>query len=340
MQTTVSFPGLGIGEFTMDRVAIHLTESWNIYWYAILIVCGMIGAFIHANIRTRQEGIKDDDIFDVGIFTVLIGVIGARLYYVIFDAMEHPGHYKTFLDVIAMWNGGLAIYGGIIGGATAIAVVCALKKLNTLKVMDCIAPGVMLAQALGRWGNFVNGEAHGGVVTEGHPLYFLRMGLYEGGQLQYFHPTFLYESLWNLVGFALITVFYRKKRFNGQLLCAYAAWYGFGRMFIEGLRTDSLYWGPLRVSQVIGAVCFVVGTACFVAGLILTKKGMFTKWLAVRWGAPVLAEGEATQAEATPDEAYTPVFSGVSVEEPTDTADESPDEPTDTPTEPTDTQKE
>ncbi len=341
MQTTVSFPGLGIGEFTMDRVAVHLTENWNIYWYAIFIVLGMIGAFVHAYIRVKQEGIKEDDIFDVGIFTVLIGVMGARLYYVIFDALENPGRYKSFFDVIAIWNGGLAIYGGIIGGAAAIAVVCALKKINTLKVMDTIAPGVMLAQAMGRWGNFVNGEAHGGVVHEGHPLYFLRMGLYEGGQMQYFHPTFLYESLWNLIGFAIITVLYRKKKFNGQILCAYAAWYGFGRMFIEGLRTDSLYWGPFRISQVIGAVCFVVGAACLIAGWILAKKGIGHKWLAVRWATPALAEGESAAEEPAPAEDYTPVFTHASTDEPdesdpltedTDAPDKSP-ENTDTPKE-------
>ncbi len=342
MQTTVSFPGLGIGEFTMDRVAIHITDTWNIYWYAIFIVCGMIGAFAHAYLRTRREGIKEDDIFDVGIWTVLIGVVGARLYYVIFDAMERPENYKSFMDVIAMWEGGLAIYGGIIGGATAIAVVCAIKKINTLAVMDCIAPGVMLAQAMGRWGNFVNGEAHGGVVPEGHPLYFLRMGLYEGGQMQYFHPTFLYESLWNLTGFVLITIFYRKKKFNGQILCAYAAWYGFGRMFIEALRTDSLYWGPFRVSQVIGVICFVVGAACFVAGLILMRKGIFSTWLTVRWGTPVIADGDATDKSAVPADDYTPVFSHASMDEPeeaTSASEEDTDTP-DTPPENTDTSKE
>ena len=263
---------------------------------------------------------------------MLFGVIGARLYYVIFDALENPGYYKTFVDVIAMWRGGLAIYGGIIGGAAAIAVVCAVKKINTLKVMDCIAPGVMLAQAMGRWGNFVNGEAHGGVVSESSLLYFLRMGLYENGQMQYFHPTFLYESLWNLVGFALITAFYRKKKFNGQILCSYVAWYGFGRMFIEGLRTDSLYWGPFRISQVIGAVCFIVGTACLVAGFILSRRGMWDKWLKVSWAQPAIARVDAE--ESAPADDYTPVFT-VPTEEESDETDES-----DTPTEPFDTPKE
>ncbi len=346
MQTTVSFPGLGIGEFTMDRAAFHITENWAVYWYAIFIVCGMIGAFIHAYIRVKQEGIREDDILDVGLWTIFVGVIGARLYYVLFDFMDRPDHYQSFTDVIAIWNGGLAIYGGIIAGATAIAVVCAMKKINTLKVMDCIAPGVMLAQAMGRWGNFVNGEAHGGVVSEGHPLYFLRMGLYEGGRMQYFHPTFLYESLWNLAGFALITVFYRKKKFNGQILCAYAAWYGFGRMFIEGLRTDSLWWGPFRVSQLIGAICFIVGTACLIAGLILSKKGMLDKWLTVRWAGTVRLTVESAEGELDSAEDYTPVFTRAlseKTEKVTDMVDEFPDTPaenTDIPTENTDIPKE
>ncbi len=293
MNTTISFPGLGIEEFTVSRVALSLTDDWKIYWYGVIIMLGVIVAAIHAYLRTRQEGITADDIMDVGIWTVLCGVVGARLYYVIFDYIDRPQNYKSFKDFIAVWEGGLAIYGGIIAGTLAILIVTRIKKINTLQVMDTVAPGVMIAQAIGRWGNFFNGEAHGGVVPENSPLYFLRMGLYENGRMQYFHPTFLYESLWNIVGFTLITIFYRKKKFNGQVTLAYFAWYGFGRMFIEALRTDSLWLipGVVRVSQLIGGICFIAGVGLMILCLSLVKKGIGTQWLAVQWASSVPVEG-------------------------------------------------
>ncbi len=297
MNTTMSFPGLGIGEFTVDRVAFSLFGK-EVYWYGIILTLGIVVAFVHAYLRAKDEGIKGDDILDIGIWTVLCGVLGARLYYVIFDYLERPENYKSFVDFIAIWNGGIAIYGSLIGGALAVFFVTRRKKLNTLCVMDAIAPGVMLAQAIGRWGNFVNGEAHGGIVSEGSPLYFLRMGLVEGGEMQYVHPTFLYESAWNVVGFVLITIFYRKKKFNGQVLMAYAAWYGLGRMFIEGLRTDSLMLGPIRISQLIGAVCFLAGVGMMIFCLYLTRRGKGDKWLKVM-GACVTANG--APAEETTD---------------------------------------
>ncbi len=281
--TTVSFPGLGIDEFTVSRVAFSLFGK-DIYWYGVIIALGMMVAFVHAYLRTKQEGISADDILDVGIWTILVGVIGARLYYVL--TTLDTGNYKNLIDVIAVWDGGLAIYGGIIGGASAIAVVCALKKINTLKAMDTIAPGVMIAQAMGRWGNFFNGEAFGYEVSPDSFLYRFRMGLvsdYTGNTMKYYHPTFLYESVWNIVGFILITCLYRKKRFNGQVTLAYFAWYGFGRMFIEGLRTDSLYVGPFRISQVVGALCFVVGVTLMVIGWVFRSRGKFDRWLEVRW---------------------------------------------------------
>ena len=295
MSTTVSFPGLGIGEFTLDREAFNLFGK-PVYWYGVIIMLGIVAAFIHVIIRSKREGFTTDDVMDLGIFTVLFGVLGARLYYVLTTLNEHE--YKTFIDVIAVWEGGLAIYGGIIAGCTALVLTAAHKKINPLKVMDATGPGVMLAQAIGRWGNFVNGEAFGYEVAEGSALYPFRMGLISdytntGSVMHFYHPTFLYESVWNIVGFIIISFLYRKKKFNGQVALMYFAWYGFGRMFIEGLRTDSLYVGPFRISQVVGAVCFVVGTALIVAGMILVNKGKLDKWLTVRWAEPVLAEGEA-----------------------------------------------
>ena len=279
MSTTVSFPGLGIGEFSVDRVAIDLFGK-PIYWYGVIIMLGIVAAFIHALLRSKQEGVKGDDILDVGIFTVLFGVLGARLYYVLTTLDSHQ--YKSFIDVIAVWEGGLAIYGGIIAGCAAVVLTCLYKKLNPLKVTDAVAPGVGLAQAIGRWGNFMNGEAFGYEVAEDSLLYPFRMGLIsdytEGTTMRYYHPTFLYESLWNIVGFVIITLLYRKKKFNGQITLMYFTWYGFGRMFIEGLRTDSLYLlesllgKTIRVSQLVAAICVVVGIILLTVFGIRTKK--------------------------------------------------------------------
>ena len=304
MSTIVSFPGLGIGEFSLDRVAFHIFGK-PVYWYGVIIMLGIVAAFIHVIVRSKREGFTVDDVMDLGIFTVLFGVLGARLYYVVTTLDSHE--YKTFLDVIAIWEGGLAIYGGIIGGCAALVLTAARKKINPLKVMDAVAPGVMLAQAIGRWGNFMNGEAFGYEVAEGSALYPFRMGLisdytHTGNEMHFYHPTFLYESVWNVVGFIIISFLYRKKKFNGQIALMYFAWYGFGRMFIEGLRTDSLYVGPFRISQVVGGICFVAGVALIIAGMILVSKGKLDKWLTVRWAEPVLAQGQ-TEAEPETDDA-------------------------------------
>lgn len=268
-QITISFPGLGIEDFSVSKVAFSI-GSLEIRWYGIIITLGMVAAVLYATYRAKQKGIKFDDMLDMALFTILFGVIGARLYYVIFY-----GNVHSFYDVIAIWEGGLAIYGGIIGGVLAIYGVCRYKKMNFFGMADMIGPGVMLAQAMGRWGNFFNGEAYGSIVPEGSPLYFLRMGLYphphdyhEIAGMIYVHPTFLYESIWNIFGFVLINVFYKKKKFDGEVALWYFAWYGFGRMFIEGLRTDSLMLGPFRISQLIGLLCFVAGTALMIWGRI------------------------------------------------------------------------
>jgi phosphatidylglycerol:prolipoprotein diacylglycerol transferase len=164
--------------------------------------------------------------------------------------------------MISIWNGGLAIYGAVIAGAITIFIVCKIKKLNPIKMLDATAPAVMIGQIIGRWGNFCNGEAFGEELVEGNWLYFIRMGLNSGNTgytTMMVHPTFLYESLWNLVGYAIIHFLYKKKKFDGQVVLMYVTWYGFGRMLIEGLRTDSLYIGVFRISQVVGFFWFVLG---------------------------------------------------------------------------------
>lgn len=260
----LAFPGLGIKEFTLNKVAFEVPLLGEVRWYGIFITLGMVLAFVYAWYRGKGNKIILDDILDMGLFAIIFGVIGARLYYVIMTVNEY--NYDSFIDVIAIWNGGLAIYGGIIAGAIAVFCVAKYKKLKFSLCADTILPGVMIAQALGRWGNFFNGEAYGGVVSENSFLYFLRMGIYPNNipgvsGMAYVHPTFFYESFWNVIGFILINIFYKKKVFDGEVALWYVTWYGFGRMLIEGLRTDSLYIGPFRISQVIGFLCFIVGAS-------------------------------------------------------------------------------
>ncbi len=246
MENKIAFPGLGIEEFTLDRVAFTIFGR-DVAWYGVIIAIGMIVAVGYIMWRTTQyKGIKPDDVIDFALFVIVFGVIGARLYYVIFDPTPN---YHSFIDVIAIWEGGLAIYGGIIAGAATAIVVCLVKKIRIPCFFDMLAPAVMIAQSIGRWGNFVNGEAYGGVTD-----IFIRMEL--NGVCV--HPTFLYESLWNLLGFILLNIFYKKRKFDGQIVLGYLAWYGLGRGFIEGLRTDSLYIGSLRVSQLVGFLSFAL----------------------------------------------------------------------------------
>ena len=297
---TISFPGLGIDNFNLKSVAFTLFGKFEVRWYGLIITTGIILAIAYAAYRFKQEKVSFDDLVDMAIFAILFGIIGARAYYVLTSLEE----YHSFYDVIAIWEGGIAIYGALIGGGLAIFGVCKYKKIPFLKVFDAVAPGVMIAQTLGRWGNFCNGEAFGERVAEGHPLYFLRMGLISPNTVQdfktfsmvYVHPTFLYESLWNLIGFILINIFYKKKKFDGQIFFTYISWYGFGRMFIELLRTDSLYVGPIRISSLVGFLCFVVGLTFIIYKLVkINKQGK----------EPVLAEDAAEAIQET--EEYTDV---------------------------------
>ena len=273
---TVAFPGLGIENFEVNPVAFTLFNKIEVRWYGIIITLGIILAFSYCAFRAKQEKISFDNLLDIAIFTVIFGIVGARLYYVLTSLDK----YDSLYSMIAIWEGGLAIYGGLIAGALTIFLVCRYKKIKVMKMFDSVAPGVMIAQALGRWGNFFNGEAYGEEVIEGSFLYFVRMGLIPNiesrTKMFYFHPTFLYESLWNITGFILINALYKKKKFDGQIFYMYIAWYGFGRMLIEGLRTDSLYVGVFRISQVVGFICFVVGSLMLTLNLLKSRRARLT----------------------------------------------------------------
>lgn len=249
----ISFPGFGIGEFKIDSAAFSI-GSIEVAWYAIIITFGMIVAVSYLLFRAKQIGIDSDTVIDYALFTIPIGIIGARLYYVIGDMDS----FHSFYDVINIRSGGLAIYGGIIAGAASVYIISRIKKISFLAFADCCTPGIILAQAIGRWGNFTNGEAFGSETS-----IFCRMGLKNsltGFDFIYVHPTFLYESLWNLAGFIIANIFHKKRKYDGQIFLFVFGWYGLGRMFIEGLRADSLYGSifgiEFRMSQVLAALIF------------------------------------------------------------------------------------
>lgn len=262
----ISFPGLGIEEFEVKRVAFTLFGH-DVMWYGVIITAAIVLAFAYVLWRAKQNSIKSDDIYDLGIFVIIAAIIGARTYYVLTTLDVYS--YDSFIDVIAIWRGGIAIYGAIIGGGIAAVTVAAVKKIKPLLLLDLLAPAVMLGQIIGRWGNFMNAEAHGGETTL--PW---RMGIRNPGSTVtvYVHPTFLYESLWNLIGFIIINILFKRKKFDGQIFYMYIAWYGLGRMYIEGLRTDSLYVGPFRISQLIGGACAIVGSALIIVGLVKNRR--------------------------------------------------------------------
>ena len=320
-KSLISFPGLGIENFELENVLLSIGD-FAVYWYGAIITLGIITAFLYVVFRGKYESISMDDILDIGIWTVVCGVIGARLYYVLTKLemfLPKPFDFFKFMgNIFNLRSGGLGIYGGIIAGALAIVIVTRIKKINTLKLLDMAAPAVMIAQSMGRWGNFFNGEAFGGIISESHPLYFMRMGIvstnsildFGTNQMVYVHPTFLYESWWNLVGFIIINIFYKKKKFNGQVACMYLAWYGFGRFFIEALRTDSLYipGTELRISQVVGMACFIIFGALLIGGFVYARKygkgdvvrNKLDEWLEPSLVTPVFfakKKAEATESE-------------------------------------------
>lgn len=279
----VSFPGFGIGPFEINSTAFTLFGH-PVAWYGIIIALGMVTAFFVAVFWAKYEGISSDDMIDLSLFILIFSIIGARLYYVVFkfgDFLVTDGGFwhnvgGTLYNIIAIWNGGLGFYGGLIFGLIVAVIFAKRKKIRLPVLVDTAAPALMIAQSIGRWGNFMNAEAHG-AQTES----VLRMGIKEsraGGLYNSYievHPTFLYESLWNLLGFILAMVFYKKKKANGQVFFFYMIWYGLGRFFIEGMRTDSLYlFGSVRVSQVVAALSFIAGIVLMV---LSTKKASASK---------------------------------------------------------------
>lgn len=259
-QAVISFPMLG-GGFAINPPAYFSIGGFNIYIYGITIAIGFLLAVMYVNAFHERLRISMDDVYDLTIYAVLAAIVGARLYYVVFNDLS--GYLAEPVSILRIRDGGLAIYGGVIGAAAALVLRSRHKKIPAGKALDTAAVGLLIGQCVGRWGNFFNREAFGRETD-----IFCRMGLtLPGRETMYVHPTFLYESLWNLAGFILLHFFCKKRRrYEGQLFLLYAAWYGFGRMFIEGLRADSLWLiqGRVRVSQLLAAVSMLCAAVLFV----------------------------------------------------------------------------
>ena len=253
--STISFPFLGL---EMDPGRGFSIGPLNIHYYGVIIAIGLMLAVLYGCKRSREFGLKQDDVLDGVLWITPFAIICARLYYCIFSWDQYAADP---ISILYIWQGGLAIYGGVLGAAAGIILFCKIKKIKIGALLDVVALGFLIGQSIGRWGNFFNREAFGAPTDS-----FFRMGLLNSytGQVEYYHPTFLYESAWNLCGFVILHFLSKKRRYDGQVALGYAAWYGLGRAMIEGLRVDSLYWGPFRVSQLLAAVSCLAAVAVLV----------------------------------------------------------------------------
>lgn len=248
----VSFPGLGIGEFKIDPTAFSIIPGkLTIEWYALIICVGLLAAYFVCDRLAKRFDLTRDDVLDVLLIGLPAGFIGARVWYILGDLQS----FDSFLDMISVWNGGLAIYGGIFGGCLAGFFVCRYKKVAFSNMLDLAAIGFMIGQIIGRWGNFANVEVFG--IETDLPW---RMGInvfnsygVAIGEWSYVHPLFLYESLWNLLGLLMIFAYMDSRKFKGEVFLLYTAWYGIGRAWMEPLRNSSynLHIFGLRVNMLL-----------------------------------------------------------------------------------------
>ena len=300
----ISFPGLfGEWEFNPDPIAIHVGHG--VYWYGIILALAMLAGYYLALKQCKRFGIKEDDVLDMLLVGVPSCIVGARIYYVIFylDLYRNADGSLNFRDMIAIWDGGIAIYGAVIAGAIAAYFVARRKKMPFGAMTDLGAMGLILGQAIGRWANFINREAFGGLTEL--PW---RMRLWTSAtEFVEVHPTFFYESAWNFVGLALMLfVVTRNRRFDGENTWFYFLWYGLGRLWIEGLRSDSLYlfdWTlmgePIRVSQALSFVMVIV-SAVALAYVLGVKKPTADGLLVNRLAAAAAAEEQPVEEVSEP----------------------------------------
>ena len=260
MYSEISFPSLGL---TLNPPRGFDIGPLSIHYYGLIIAIGLVLAVVYCSKRASQFGLDEDTLLDGVLWVTPVAVICARIYYCAFSWELYADNP---ISVLYIWEGGIAIYGSVIGAILGVIVFCKVKKLRITAVLDLVSLGFLIGQFIGRWGNFMNREAFGAETD-----CFLRMGLMKAstGEITYYHPTFLYESLWNFVGFVILHFLSKKRKYDGQVALGYLVWYGLGRAFIEGLRTDSLYIGPFRVSQLLAAGSCVIALAVLV---ILGRK--------------------------------------------------------------------
>lgn len=284
----ISFPMLG--GLTLDFPASFELFGHTFYLYGVVMAVAFIAAVFYASKRAPRVGIKGDDIFGMVLWVLPVAIVGCRVYYVI---AEWDRYKDNFWDVFKIWEGGIAMYGGTIAGVITVIVWSRVKKIRFAATLDAASSGLILGQVIGRWANFVNREAFGRETD-----IFCRMGLTTpDGTTYYVHPTFLYESLWNLVGFIIIDRYwYRKdhRKYDGQIFIFYVFWYGAGRAWVEGLRTDSLYipGTNIRTSQLVAAVSAVIALALLLINIKRPHKPTYVS---------VQAAAEASAAQAAED---------------------------------------
>lgn len=283
--TKIAFPGLGIGEFEMSKVAFNLFGK-DVYWYGVIICAGIILAVLYALFNAQKAGITKDDVLDLAIALIPSAVICARLFYVLTDSVKQ----ESFMEVIAIWDGGISIIGAIIGGAIAAITVMAIKKKSILMTLDLVARCVIIGQIVGRLGNFVNVEVYGIETSLPWGMYISHLGYAV-------HPLFLYEMLWNAVGFVILHFMAKGKKFHGQILFSYIAWYGLGRTCLELLRDEEFVLTGY-ISHKVSLAATVAAVICLA---VLTVKYHKSKKLGEQVYEPqfgnAVSDGETTEEE-------------------------------------------
>ncbi|HBE7642855.1 TPA: prolipoprotein diacylglyceryl transferase [Staphylococcus aureus] len=273
---------MGIVFNYIDPVAFNLGPL-SVRWYGIIIAVGILLGYFVAQRALVKAGLHKDTLVDIIFYSALFGFIAARIYFVIF---QWPYYVENPSEIIKIWHGGIAIHGGLIGGFIAGVIVCKVKNLNPFQIGDIVAPSIILAQGIGRWGNFMNHEAHGGPVSRAfleklHLPNFIIENMYINGQ--YYHPTFLYESIWDVAGF-IILVNIRKHLKLGETFFLYLTWYSIGRFFIEGLRTDSLMLtSNIRVAQLVSILLILISISLIVYRRIKYNPPLYSKVGVLPW---------------------------------------------------------
>lgn len=243
----------------MNRVAFNIF-GFNVYYYSLCILLGVIVAYILIIREGKKQGLQKEFISDLIFYTLIIGILGARVYYCVFNLDYYLANPS---EILKIYNGGLAIHGGVIAGLIFVYLYTKKKNVSFIKILDIVAPAVIIAQSFGRWGNFFNQEAHGGITTyqnlkNMHIPEFIINGMHIEGK--YYYPTFFFESIWCLIGFIILMIARKNKNLRkGFQIGFYFIWYGIGRFFIETLRTDSLMFFGLKIAQIVSLIGIIIG---------------------------------------------------------------------------------